>query len=361
MPLNTLGFAAGVVMAQNQNVPSDQVMRVALPAAILPNTALGVAVSDILAQQVAGQQPVATQPAVPTPTVTDINPPGAPPDGETSVTITGTNLTGATAVSFGATTVQSFSVSSDGVEITVTAPAQGANPTSVNVTVTTPGGTSDGVPFTYTPAPSVTGVSPNNDAATSTVTITGTNLSGASGVSFGSTAATNFMVDSSTQITAIAPTEDPGTVDVTVTTLGGTSATSPDDNFQFTGKSQAGDGPLGQAWVPAVTITPPQSRSYKPGDVIKVDPGLWQGVGPHHPARFQWYRDREAVERDGHSAQYKVKAADEGSKLTVEVVFGDKGTGYVKTVSKEIEIRRSPKRRSNKSGDDVEEGIIERA
>ncbi|GGD98301.1 hypothetical protein GCM10010911_66370 [Paenibacillus nasutitermitis] len=56
--------------------------------------------------------------------------------------------------------------------------------------------------------------------------MTGTNLSGATAVTFGGTAATSFTVDSATQITAIAPAGSAGTVDVTVTTPGGASAIS---------------------------------------------------------------------------------------------------------------------------------------
>ncbi|MFI9735057.1 IPT/TIG domain-containing protein, partial [Nocardia sp. NPDC052278] len=53
--------------------------------------------------------------------------------------------------------------------------------------------------------------------------LTGTNLTGATAVNFGGTPATSFVVDSSTQITAVAPAGAAGTVSVTVTTVGGTS------------------------------------------------------------------------------------------------------------------------------------------
>ncbi len=63
------------------------------------------------------------------------------------------------------------------------------------------------------------------------MTITGTNLGGASAVEFGSNAAT-ITADSATSITATSPAGT-GTVDVTVTTAGGTSATSPADEFTY--------------------------------------------------------------------------------------------------------------------------------
>ena len=65
-----------------------------------------------------------------------------------------------------------------------------------------------------------------------TVTISGTNFSGATAVDFGGVAATNVDVVSSTQITATSPAGT-GTVDVTVTTPDGTSATSPADQFTY--------------------------------------------------------------------------------------------------------------------------------
>jgi hypothetical protein len=87
-----------------------------------------------------------------------------------------------------------------------------------------------------TAAPTVSGVSPALGPASggTKVTITGTNFTGATGVAFGGTAAASFTVVSATQITATAPAGTGGTtVDITVTTAGGTSATSSADRFQF--------------------------------------------------------------------------------------------------------------------------------
>jgi autotransporter passenger strand-loop-strand repeat protein len=87
-----------------------------------------------------------------------------------------------------------------------------------------------------TTAVTVTGVSPASGPAAggATVTITGSNFTGATAVSFGGTAATNFTVVSATQIKATEPAGTAGqSVDVTVTTPIGTSATSPADRFTF--------------------------------------------------------------------------------------------------------------------------------
>ena len=75
------------------------------------------------------------------PTVTGISPTSGPVAGGTSVTITGTNFTGATAVSFGSTAVTNGTVNSTGTQITVTSPAASSSGT-VYITVTTSGGTS---------------------------------------------------------------------------------------------------------------------------------------------------------------------------------------------------------------------------
>ncbi|MGH3188896.1 MAG: IPT/TIG domain-containing protein [Streptosporangiaceae bacterium] len=173
------------------------------------------------------------------PTVTGISPASGPAAGGTKVTISGSNLSGATGVGFGGAAGRI--VFDSGSQITVTSPAGTAG--TVNVTVTTKGGTSGAVHFTYvTPAPAVTGISPASGPAAggTKVTISGTNLSGATGVSFGGTGA-SISADSGTRITATSPAGTAGTVNVTVTTTAGTSATSSADYFTYT--------------VPAPTVT----------------------------------------------------------------------------------------------------------
>ncbi|MET4170850.1 hypothetical protein ABIB99_001932 [Bradyrhizobium sp. LA6.1] len=167
------------------------------------------------------------------PSITSISPTGGPLGGGTIVTITGANLSGATAVTFGATAA-GFTVNS-ATQITATSPA-GAG--TVDIRVTTVGGTSAmsaADQFSYAATPAVTSVAPNAGllAGGTSVTITGTALSGATAVKFGATNATSFTVNSATSITAVSPA-GAGTVDVTVTTPGGTSATSASDQFSYT-------------------------------------------------------------------------------------------------------------------------------
>jgi outer membrane protein assembly factor BamB len=68
------------------------------------------------------------------------------------------------------------------------------------------------------------------------LTVTGTNFTGVTAVRFGSTSASSFIVRSTTAITAVSPMSlatGAGTVDVTITASGGTSALSSKDHFTF--------------------------------------------------------------------------------------------------------------------------------
>ena len=167
------------------------------------------------------------------PTVSNVNPNTGPSAGGTSVTITGTNFFAGATVNFGGNTVTSTFV--NGTTLTAISPTGTG---TVDVTVTSLGGTSAPNPpadrFAYVAAPTVTGVNPNTGppAGGTAVTISGTNFTGATAVRFGGNAAGAFSVVSAAQITATSPAGT-GTVDVTVTTPGGTSATSGADQFSY--------------------------------------------------------------------------------------------------------------------------------
>jgi hypothetical protein len=96
-------------------------------------------------------------------------------------------------------------------------------------------GTAKSVAVGTLPLPKVTKVAPPKGPAAggTSVTITGTNLSEATAVTFGSVPAAGFTVKSATSITAVSPAETAETVDVTVTSPGGTSAKSAADHFKF--------------------------------------------------------------------------------------------------------------------------------
>ena len=186
------------------------------------------------------------------PTVTNVNPTAGPTVGGNSVTITGTGFTGTTAVEFGSTTATSFTINS-ATSITATAPAESAG--TVNITVTTPGGTSatgTADHYTYTSRPTVTQVAPTAGptGGGTSVTITGTNLTGATAVSFGSTSAASFTVNTATSITAVDPAQGAGTIDVTVTTPGGTSGASAADRFTYNAPQPSSPPPASPATSP---------------------------------------------------------------------------------------------------------------
>ncbi|MFD7900437.1 IPT/TIG domain-containing protein [Streptomyces sp. NPDC059743] len=140
--------------------------------------------------------------------------------GGTLVTITGTNLSGTTAVRFGTRSATSVTNVSP-TQVTAVSPAGNG---AVGVTVTTPGGTSNPIPFYYVGAPFKQTLSPTSGstAGGTLVTINGTGLSSATSVAFGANTAVPTVV-SDGQITVTAPAGAAGSVGVSVTTAGGTN------------------------------------------------------------------------------------------------------------------------------------------
>jgi hypothetical protein len=130
------------------------------------------------------------------PTITSFTPTSAVVG--TTVTITGTGFTGATSVKFGGTAVSSFNV----VNAT-TIQAIVANGSTGDVSVTTAAGTATKAGFVFIAAPTITNFTPTSAASGATVTITGTDFTGATAVSFGGTAASSFNVVNATSIQAV--------------------------------------------------------------------------------------------------------------------------------------------------------------
>ena len=221
----------GGVPASNLTVVSDNQLTMiapagsAGPATVTVTSPLGTASTTAANQYTYADTPV----------VSGISPSSGPNGGGNSVTITGSSLTGVTAVSFGTAAASNVIVESDSA-VVATAPAHADG--TVDVTVTNPAGTSAAVTadqFTYTAAvPTVTAVSPATgpSGGGTTVTITGTGFSDATGVSFGSVAATDVADVTATEMTALAPAGS-GVVDVTVTNPAGTSAVSAADQFTY--------------------------------------------------------------------------------------------------------------------------------
>ncbi len=121
-------------------------------------------------------------------------------------------------------------IASDGT-LTFT-PGSSLGVATMTVTAVDNGGTaaggSDTSPsqtFTISILPTVTGISPSSGstAGGTRVTITGTNLTGAIGVTIGGSAATSVVVDNDTSITCTTSAGTAGTASVLVTTPGGTN------------------------------------------------------------------------------------------------------------------------------------------
>jgi hypothetical protein len=155
------------------------------------------------------------------PVLNTSDPAQGPTAGGTVVTVTGANLLGADAVRFGAGNAASFTVVSSTQIKATSPPGTGGAP----ITVTTPGGTGNPLPFAYVPAPTLSSLVPLSGptSAGTVVTLEGTNLATATQVTFGA-AVVAFTVVSDTQITATVPAGAAGPVSVGVTTMGGTSA-----------------------------------------------------------------------------------------------------------------------------------------
>lgn len=166
------------------------------------------------------------------PSISGITPDQGPEDGGTVVVITGEGFTGADDVTFDGIPATSFTVDNDG-QITATTPAH--VPATVPVVVVHDNGDSPPFAFTYIPGTEVTGVTPPGGPfeGGNTVVITGACFTGATGVFFGGTAATSFVVDSDTQITAVVPAGT-GVVDVTVEGADACGTDTLPDAYEYT-------------------------------------------------------------------------------------------------------------------------------
>jgi IPT/TIG domain-containing protein len=154
------------------------------------------------------------------PTLTSVVPGSGPAAGNNNVVLNGTDFVGVIAVTFGTKAALGYSVDS-ATKITAVAPSGTG---TVAVTVRTPTGTSNPVTYTYAAQPALTAAVPNQGPSSggTSVVLTGTSLGSAGAVMFGSTPAASYVVNSATQITAVAPAGR-GAVPITVTTPGGTT------------------------------------------------------------------------------------------------------------------------------------------
>ncbi len=170
------------------------------------------------------------------PTVSQVVPIVSEGAGGIRVVITGRQFFDVSAVDFGTVNAGGVRVNRAGTRIVVFAPPQRAG--TVNVSVTTLGGTSPAVPasqFTYTPPTIAILLTRSGSTVGGTrVRIIGTGLAGASSVTIGGVPTVYFTTrDNGTALAAIAPPGTPGTATITVVTPGGTVSTSGGDDYTY--------------------------------------------------------------------------------------------------------------------------------
>jgi len=195
----------------------------------------------------------------PAPAVTSVTPSSGPANKTTPVTLTGTELAGATRVTAGGVTVPFVKVSATQLDVTLPARAAGV----VALQVTTPNGVSSangGSTFTYqAPVPTITGVTPRTGLTyvSTPVVVTGENLGDATKLTLDGVSVP-FTKVSSTQLKATLPAHAAGEVNLQVTAPGGLSALG----------SAARYGYLAPPVPVVAAVTPPTGTTTKSTTVV---------------------------------------------------------------------------------------------
>ena len=260
--------AFGAKVLTQATVVNPQTIRCTSPAGVF-NTAVDVVVRTPggISQPTAASKFTYLLP----PTVSKVDKNRGPAGGGATVTITGTSFvpgndpqTGKpkTTVMFGTAAATDVSVGSgDGTTLLCKTPAA-AGQSEVDVIVTTLGGSSTpsaASKYTFVPVPTVTAVRPDSGpvAGGEQVTITGTGLTGATTVHFGTATAAIAAGGTDTSLTVTTPVGTAGPVHVTVTTDGGTSAESDADQYTYLAK-------------PTVTALSPKTGPAAGGTTVTV-------------------------------------------------------------------------------------------
>jgi hypothetical protein len=207
------------------------------------------------------------------PTVTAISPNAGLEAGGTLVTITGTEMAYVEKVKFGGGFATGLKHESPTV-ITAKAPAGTG---TVHVILTDKGGSSTPTAadlFSYVaagPAPTIGKLSAKKGPAGggTSVTITGTGFIGVTAVSFGSTAAESYVVNSPTSITATSPAATTGPVEISIVTPNGPSGITIKDRFTYGSPTVTNVNPNSGPLIggTAVTVT---GTGFKVGSALTV-------------------------------------------------------------------------------------------
>ncbi len=205
--------------------------------------------------------------------------------------------------------------------------------------------------------PTINSISPvlGSVSGGTSVVITGTNFSGTGVVEFGAAPAVDVIVVNSTTITARSPANSAGSINVTVTTPGGTSSPVPADSFTYTNPApvvlvtgspssatvSAGGGYSGQSAVTngSGTVSYTETISADSDDVVVSSTGEISAATSLSPGAYSVSgNDRDSSGDTGSWAfvltvtgtapaatmrDYDLVGADGGV-----FVFGQPGTGY---------------------------------
>ncbi|PWD51788.1 hypothetical protein C8046_15180 [Serinibacter arcticus] len=289
------GFVAGtVVTVDGTDVPAADVTVVSETELTYVSPAHPAGAVDVTVTTPGGTSAPLTFTYLDAPTAASLTPEQGPVEGGTTVTVTGTDFVPGAVVTVDGTEVPAADVAVvSESELTYVSPAHPAG--AVDVTVTTPGGTSAPLTFTYLDAPTAASLTPEQGPVEggTTVTVTGTDFVPGAVVTVDGieVPAADVTVVSETELTYVSPAHPAGAVDVTVTTPGGTSAPL---TFTYLDAPTAGSltpdsGPIAGGNLVVVTGT-----GFTPGTVVTVD-GLPASVtvesatqltylAPAHPA-----------------------------------------------------------------------------
>lgn len=238
-----------------------------------------------------------------------------------TVTLSGTNLLGATAVSFNGRPAFSYSVVSAS-QIDAVVPS---NATTGTIRVTTPNGFATSPSFTVdaTQAPLITSFTPAVLSANAAVTLSGAHFVGASQVQFNGLNAASFIVASDTEIQATAPIGLTAGA-ISVTTPGGTATSAT--TYSVSSMVQVLMNSDFEQASPIIWA----------GDtgVIQGASTSTTGVVPHSGTRFAWLGGYGSVQADQITQDLYIPGSAQAATATfyMKILTNETGTAIKDSV-----------------------------
>ncbi|WP_037837630.1 Ig-like domain repeat protein [Streptomyces sp. NRRL S-337] len=210
------------------------------------------------------------------PSISRLIPTTGPVGGGNVVELVGVNLRTALLVRFGDAVAFPTAVSDS--QLLVTAPPV-AGPGTVPVSVTTLGGVSNRLLYTYVAAPSVTGVSPSTGPIEggTTLVVSGTGLSRVTEVTVDGVPAVSFRAFSDSLLLVVTPPGTPGPADLVITTPGGSVTVSGGYGYQASTRTTVSSAPdpsvVGQAVALTAVVTGVPPTTGTPSGTVTFDFG----------------------------------------------------------------------------------------